>query len=179
MQLLRRTTRRVPLIPRRRGFLAGGPQTLKSAKAARRITGQAAAGQAGVIRLGFSAQTSYQVMHLLVRKFRQRFPLVRFEVLSPLSGGELSDRTSQHEVDVGLLRLPVSAPGLHVRELESHPLVAALPEGSVRAGDDARDAPATVASVAEVKGLEFDAVVLLEPAAVLAASPRSVRYDTL
>ncbi|MER2093500.1 MAG: LysR substrate-binding domain-containing protein [Saccharopolyspora rectivirgula] len=134
VQLLRRTTRRVPLIPRRRGFLAGGPQTLKSAKAARRITGQAAAGQAGVIRLGFSAQTSYQVMHLLVRKFRQRFPLVRFEVLSPLSGGELSDRTSQHEVDVGLLRLPVSAPGLHVRELESHPLVAALPADHPWAG---------------------------------------------
>ena len=75
MQLLRRTTRRVPLIPRRRGFLQEARKTLKSAKAARRITGQAAAGQAGVIRLGFSAQTSYQVMHLLVRKFRQRFPL--------------------------------------------------------------------------------------------------------
>ncbi|SDQ22456.1 AAA family ATPase [Quadrisphaera sp. DSM 44207] len=51
-------------------------------------------------------------------------------------------------------------------------LVADLPDGAVRRGDDAGDAPVTVAAVAEVKGLEFDAVVLAEPAGVLAQSAR-------
>jgi len=48
----------------------------------------------------------------------------------------------------------------------------ALPEGSVRRAEDPRDASVTVAAVADVKGLEFDAVVLVEPAAVLAQSAR-------
>jgi DNA helicase IV len=34
------------------------------------------------------------------------------------------------------------------------------------------DAPVAVLTVAEAKGLEFDAVVVVEPAAILAESPR-------
>jgi superfamily I DNA/RNA helicase len=42
--------------------------------------------------------------------------------------------------------------------------------GVVGAGDI--DAQVTVLSVAQAKGLEFDAVVLVDPAAMLAESPR-------
>jgi len=46
-------------------------------------------------------------------------------------------------------------------------LAAGLPDGAV-----GPDAPVSVLEVTAAKGLEFDAVVLLEPAQILAASPR-------
>jgi DNA helicase IV len=42
----------------------------------------------------------------------------------------------------------------------------------VQHGASALDAPVAVLTVADAKGLEFDAVVLLEPADILAESPR-------
>nr|WP_246331019.1 LysR substrate-binding domain-containing protein [Saccharopolyspora hordei] len=132
--LLRRTTRRVSLTAAGEAFLREARKTLEAADAAPRLARQAAAGEIGVVRLGFSGQTSYQVMLLIVRTFRQRYPDVRLEIVSPLFGGELVERIHQQEVDAGLLRLPVPTEGLCVRELEQHPLAVALPERHRLAG---------------------------------------------
>ncbi|MEV5539090.1 LysR substrate-binding domain-containing protein [Saccharopolyspora shandongensis] len=133
--LLRRTTRQVELTAAGEAFLREARKTLQSAEAAPRLARQAAAGEIGVVRLGFSGQTSYRVMLLMVRKFRERYPNVRFDILSPLYGGELVDQINQHEVDAGLLRLPVPTEGLCVRELDQHPLAVALPDGHRLAGE--------------------------------------------
>ncbi|MEU5846644.1 LysR substrate-binding domain-containing protein [Saccharopolyspora shandongensis] len=133
--LLRRTTRQVELTAAGEAFLREARKTLQSAEAAPRLARQAAAGEIGVVRLGFSGQTSYRVMLLIVRKFRERYPNVRFDILSPLYGGELVDHINQHEVDAGLLRLPVPTEGLCVRELDQHPLAVALPDGHRLAGE--------------------------------------------
>ena len=125
--LLRRTTRQVSLTAAGEAFLREARKTLRAAQAAPRVARQAAAGQIGSIRLGFRGPTSYQALLLIVRKFRERHPPVRFDIVSPLYGGELVDRLARQEVDAGLLRLPVSATGLHLRELQRHPLVVALP----------------------------------------------------
>jgi DNA helicase IV len=50
----------------------------------------------------------------------------------------------------------------------------ALPEGVVTADSDALGAPVSVLTVAGAKGLEFDTVVVVEPAAILAESPRGL-----
>jgi superfamily I DNA/RNA helicase len=50
----------------------------------------------------------------------------------------------------------------------------ALPEGVVIADSDALGAPVSVLTVAGAKGLEFDTVVVVEPAAILAESPRGL-----
>ncbi|HEX6919840.1 MAG TPA: AAA family ATPase [Actinomycetes bacterium] len=47
-----------------------------------------------------------------------------------------------------------------------------LPPGIVGTGSNALDAPVTVLTVADVKGLEFDAVVLVEPGLILGGSLR-------
>ncbi|MDQ1665120.1 MAG: hypothetical protein QOH75_1151 [Actinomycetota bacterium] len=76
--------------------------------------------------------------------------------------------------EIGLLgsgRLAVVAPSPLVPRLRSA-LSDALPAGSVGAGRTALDSPVVVLGVTDVKGLEFDAVVLIEPAQILAASPR-------
>ncbi len=51
-------------------------------------------------------------------------------------------------------------------------LAAELPAGTVGAGSSSLDARVSVLTVAQAKGLEFDQVIVLEPDAVLAASPR-------
>ncbi|MDT4915032.1 MAG: hypothetical protein QOC66_4160 [Pseudonocardiales bacterium] len=50
----------------------------------------------------------------------------------------------------------------------------ALPDGAVTADSDALGAPVSVLTVAGAKGLEFDAVVLVEPAAIVAESARGL-----
>jgi DNA helicase IV len=48
----------------------------------------------------------------------------------------------------------------------------AVPTATTRQGPSVLDAPVAVLIVAEAKGLEFDAVIVLDPAAILAASAR-------
>jgi DNA helicase IV len=53
-------------------------------------------------------------------------------------------------------------------------VIAALPAGAVVSDSGSATTPVSVLSVADAKGLEFDAVVLVEPAAILAESARGV-----
>ena len=46
-----------------------------------------------------------------------------------------------------------------------------LPAATTRRGPALLDAPLVVLTVAEAKGLEFDAVVVVDPAALLASGP--------
>ncbi|PZG50960.1 helicase [Spongiactinospora gelatinilytica] len=68
-------------------------------------------------------------------------------------------------------RLAVLAPAALAAEVGA--AVTAAVTGAVAGpGPDALDAPAAVLTVADAKGLEFDAVIVAEPAAILAESPR-------
>ncbi len=60
----------------------------------------------------------------------------------------------------------------HLRDQVSASLRRQLGAISVGSGAEGLQTPVVVLSVAEAKGLEFDAVVLLDPADVLAGSPR-------
>jgi DNA helicase IV len=71
---------------------------------------------------------------------------------------------------VGDGRVAVLGPAGQVAELGT--LVEAGVPGAAGTGDI--DGPVTVLSVAEAKGLEFDAVVLVDPAAMLTESPRGL-----
>ena len=51
-------------------------------------------------------------------------------------------------------------------------LAAALPDGTVGEGSGTLDRPVSVLAVVDVKGLEFDSVVVVEPADILAGSAR-------
>jgi DNA helicase IV len=65
----------------------------------------------------------------------------------------------------------VVAPADVADGLRAH-LRGALPRGTVGEGRTALDSPVVVLTVHGVKGLEFDSVVLVEPATILKASPR-------
>jgi DNA helicase IV len=72
---------------------------------------------------------------------------------------------SEEAAAVGNGRVAVLGPGAQLAQLRA--LVPA-------ASDADLDAPVTVLTVGQVKGLEFDAVVLVDPAAIMAESPRGL-----
>jgi superfamily I DNA/RNA helicase len=71
---------------------------------------------------------------------------------------------------VGDGRLAVLAPAARLDELRT---ILGSSEQSAPGVDDL-DAPVTVLTVHDAKGLEFDAVVLVDPAAIVAESPRGL-----
>lgn len=81
------------------------------------------------------------------------------------------DAVREQVAVLGEGRLVVVAPDAAVTGLHAA-LVGAIGGERVRAVTDSSDAAVTVSGVYGVKGLEFDAVVLVEPRAVLEASPR-------
>jgi DNA helicase IV len=72
---------------------------------------------------------------------------------------------------LGRGRLVVVAPEDVATILRAY-LLDALPSDTIGRGRTALDSPVVVLTVHEVKGLEFDSVVLVEPASILKASPR-------
>jgi DNA-binding transcriptional LysR family regulator len=107
---------------------------VQAAHAAPRAAREAAAGISGIVRLGFSGPTSYEVLVLLTKKYRERRPHVRLDVAGPVYGGELIERLGRDEIDAGLVRLPVTASRIAVQEITRHPMSVALPADHPLAG---------------------------------------------
>jgi DNA-binding transcriptional LysR family regulator len=126
-RLLDRTTRRVTLTAAGEAFLHEARRAVRAANAAPRAAREAAAGRTGVVRLGFSGPTSYEVLVLMTEKFRERRPHVRLDVVGPVYGGELIEQLYRDEIDAGLVRLPVSGSRIAVREITRHAMAVALP----------------------------------------------------
>jgi DNA helicase IV len=85
--------------------------------------------------------------------------------------GELAAVAAAEAAAVGDGKLAVLVPAGRAEEL-GRPIAAAVPGTAVGPGPAALDAPVAVLTVAEAKGLEFDAVVVVEPGAILGESPR-------
>jgi hypothetical protein len=68
-------------------------------------------------------------------------------------------------------KLAVLVPAGRAEELAGV-VSAVLPVATARQGPSLLDAPVAVLTVAEAKGLEFDAVVVVDPAAILAGTAR-------
>ncbi|HEX5346688.1 MAG TPA: ATP-binding domain-containing protein [Pseudonocardiaceae bacterium] len=83
---------------------------------------------------------------------------------------ELPAVVAEEATAVGDGRLAVLAPAAGVDELRT---ILGSSEQSAPGADDL-DAPVTVLTVHQAKGLEFDAVVLVDPVAIVAESPRGL-----
>ena len=83
----------------------------------------------------------------------------------------LGDRDADDAGDVPAGRVAVLAPTARVADLRARVLPDAGGDGS---GEPDLDAPVVVLPVSAAKGLEFDAVVLVEPAELVAESPRGL-----
>jgi DNA-binding transcriptional LysR family regulator len=132
--LLHRTTRHVALTPAGEAFLQGARRAVQAAHAAPHAAREVAAGKSGFVRLGFSGPTSYEVLVLVNKKYRERRPDVRLDIVGPVYGGELIERLGRDEIDAGLVRLPVPGSRIAVQEITRHAMAAALPTDHPLAG---------------------------------------------
>jgi DNA helicase IV len=99
-----------------------------------------------------------------VQPWRLRLELDRLAV-------ELPAVVAAEAAAVGQGKLAVLVPPGRAEEVAGM-LAGTLPVATTRQGPSVLDAPVAVLTVAEAKGLEFDAVVVLDPAAILTGSRR-------
>lgn len=124
--LLERDRRSVRLNEAGRAFLDQARVAVRSgADAIARARG-AARGEAGRLRFGFTALSSYADMPELVQRYRLARPSVHIELVqgetSNLAASLLSD-----EIDIALLHPPLSVLGLRLKELPADEMILAVP----------------------------------------------------
>lgn len=128
VQLLDRHTRNVVLTDAGRVFLEHAQTILLAADKAQQVTSQAQAGLYGRLEIGFISSATLTVLPPALREFRHHYPGVEL-TLREVSSGHQIDALYKGSIQLGLLRLPIQAPGVCIEPLFRESLVVALPTG--------------------------------------------------
>ncbi|MGV9710908.1 LysR substrate-binding domain-containing protein [Gordonia sp. NPDC003424] len=146
--LLVRSTRRVELTPAGQAYLRRAVEILDAVEAAGTQAQRIADGQQGTLSIGCVGSATYSLLPRLVRALREELPgldvSVRGEMLAP---AQISALTAG-EIDLALLRPPVSGSELVVETIRRDRLIVAMPEGDPRAAGDH-------VAVADLRDAEF------------------------
>lgn len=126
LQLLQRTSRSVQLTPAGRAFLADARRILvlvdNAASAAQRIS----KGEAGLVKLGFTAASSYSFLPRLLAYVKSELKDVQVE-LSEMVTLQQMEALREGRLDLGLVRPPVDEPGMATAGVASEQLLLAVP----------------------------------------------------
>ncbi|GAA4587626.1 LysR family transcriptional regulator [Planotetraspora phitsanulokensis] len=90
-------------------------------------------GQAGRIRIGFSASLALTLLPTLLGGYRDRYPGVDVEIREMTTAPQVA-ALHEHLIDIGLLREPPNEPGLATETILSEEFVAVLPAAHPLAG---------------------------------------------
>ncbi|MEV4898289.1 LysR family transcriptional regulator, partial [Nonomuraea sp. NPDC055795] len=83
-------------------------------------------GEAGRIRIGFSASLALTVLPGLLRAYRDRYPQVDMEIREMTTAPQVT-ALHEHVIDIGLLREPPDEPGLATETILTEEFIAVLP----------------------------------------------------
>jgi DNA-binding transcriptional LysR family regulator len=126
VQLLLRTSRSVRLTPAGRTFLTDARRILalvdNAASAAQRVS----KGEAGLIRVGFTAASSYSFLPRLLAYVKSELRDVEVE-LSEMVTIQQVEALREDRLDLGLVRPPVNEPGMATSRIASERLLLAVP----------------------------------------------------
>lgn len=126
--LFSRTTRKVELTSAGRYLYERFPgifdQTTRVVAEAREIS----TGARGVVRIGFVGSASYDVLIVVVKYLRQELPDIRVHVETELLTPHIEERLRRKELDLGVIRPPVTGDDTVVDMLRKDPFVLALPK---------------------------------------------------
>ena len=126
LQLLQRTSRSVQLTPAGQAFLADARRILalveNAASAAQRIS----KGEAGLIKLGFTAASSYSFLPGLLADVKAELKDIRVELSEMVTVQQL-EALRESRLDLGLVRPPVEELGMATAPVASEQLVLAVP----------------------------------------------------
>jgi DNA-binding transcriptional LysR family regulator len=124
--LLDRDSRNVRLTPAGHAFLADARRLLSLSAAATNHARRIAGGQAGRLRIGFTAAGAYRFLPILITALRERLPDIDL-VLEEMVSGEQLEALANGQIDAGLLRPPVVQPDIAAVQVDSEPLLLAMP----------------------------------------------------
>lgn len=136
VQLLERTTRSVSLTPAGEVYaqqVRAATDMLDLAGLAARAT---ADGRSGTLRLGVTGAATYGFLPELARVAAEALPDVRLRVSTEMLTPKQEAALVEDTLDLGVLRTPLTTPGLDHVVVRSEPLVAALPAEHPLSGTD-------------------------------------------
>ncbi len=145
IELLERTSRRVALTDAGRAFLERARTILGAVEEAREVARGAERGTQGRLEVGFISSATLSLLPPSIRLFRERFGGVELD-LKELASAQQVDALYDGGIRVGLVRLPLRAPGIRFEPVLEERLVVALPSGHPLEGLD-RVALETVADL--------------------------------
>jgi DNA-binding transcriptional LysR family regulator len=125
--LLRRTTRRVELLPAGEVLLERAHAILAATRAAEEDARAASAGELGRLAIGFTGSMTYALLPHLAKALRAQLPRVALELRGEMLTPAQVEQLREGALDVALLRPPVDHADLVLEPLGVEPLVAALP----------------------------------------------------
>ncbi len=128
VELLHRSTRRVTLTDAGRVFLEKARTILRAVEEAQEAARGAEHGTQGHLRVGFISSATLSLLPPSIRLFRERFGGVELE-LKELTSAQQVDALYEDEIKVGLVRLPMQAPGIQFEPVLEERLLVALPSG--------------------------------------------------
>jgi DNA-binding transcriptional LysR family regulator len=128
VKLFQRSTRQVALTDAGRTFLERAEGILEAIEEAKEAAKGADEGVRGRLEVGFISSATLGLLPPAIRLFRERFGGVEIE-LRELTSAQQIDALYAGEIRVGLVRLPLRAPGLRFEPLQEESFVVALPSG--------------------------------------------------
>jgi len=126
--LLERTSRSVKLTPAGRSFLQEAQRILRHTDVAAAVARRVDSGKVGTLRIGFTAATAYSYLPTLVKACEAQLPDIGLVLNEEVTKAQLEHLLSD-QLDIGLVRPPITRPELRSTRVLSEPLVAAVPSG--------------------------------------------------
>lgn len=126
VQLFERTQRSVKITAAGDVLLVQARAILGKLDTAVELVHSAARGEAGLLRLGYTAASAYSLVPAVMRAYKQRYPAVEVTLHELLSSEQLVE-LSKRCLDVGLVRPFAARPDLVAEKLVEEQLVLALP----------------------------------------------------
>ncbi|KKD07758.1 LysR family transcriptional regulator [Streptomyces sp. WM6386] len=135
VQLLDRDNRRVELTPAGEAFLVEARRILAMAEAAPHLALRIHSGSRGVVRLGFTAASTFGTLGRILNRLEQQLPQVRIELFEMVTREQVA-ALSGEDLDLGLARPPFDSELFASRLLQREALLLAVPAEHRLAGLD-------------------------------------------
>jgi len=124
-QLFERTTRSVELTAAGQLLEPEAKRLVAQADALARLMASYQSGDTGLLRLGFVDSAAYEVMPQFLRAYRERWPGVRFELLTMSSDAQRAALASG-DLDLGIARTRGDQPGINQTMILEEPMCLAV-----------------------------------------------------
>ncbi|NYG36230.1 DNA-binding transcriptional LysR family regulator [Janibacter alkaliphilus] len=126
--LFERTTRTVRLTPQGEALIGPAQEIIRAVEHAERAVAHAEAGEIGRVRVGFAGPSSHELISELARTVRRTSPGIELELSSVTYGTEVVGQLLAGDLDVAMVRLATTPPGLASRIIREERYVVAMPD---------------------------------------------------